>query len=65
DIGATSWRKQPIQLRGIAPDTKAEKMQQALSETPAILKTLEDYFALVLTPSADVIFTSLTVKDLP
>lgn len=45
DIGATSWRKQPIQLRGIAPDTKAEKMQQALSETPAILKTLEDYFA--------------------
>ena len=45
DIGATSWRKQPIQLRGIAPDTKAEKMQHALSETPAILKTLEDYFA--------------------
>lgn len=45
DIGATSWRKQPIQLRGIAPDAKAEKMQQALSETPAILKTLEDYFA--------------------
>ncbi|MFX6794936.1 M1 family aminopeptidase, partial [Acinetobacter baumannii] len=43
--GATSWRKQPIQLRGIAPDAKAEKMQQALSETPAILKTLEDYFA--------------------
>lgn len=38
DIGATSWRKQPIQLRGIAPDTKAEKMQHALSETPAILK---------------------------
>ncbi|MGK7774984.1 M1 family aminopeptidase, partial [Acinetobacter baumannii] len=35
----------PIQLRGIAPDAKAEKMQQALSETPAILKTLEDYFA--------------------
>jgi alanyl aminopeptidase len=45
DIGATSWRKQPIQLRGIAPDAKAEKMQHALSETPAILKTLEDYFA--------------------
>jgi len=45
DIGVTSWRKQPIQLRGIAPDAKAEKMQHALSETPAILKTLEDYFA--------------------
>lgn len=45
DIGATSWRKQPIQLGGIAPDAKAEKMQHALSETPAILKTLEDYFA--------------------
>lgn len=45
DIGATSWRKQPIQLRGIAPDAKAEKMQHALSETPAILKILEDYFA--------------------
>lgn len=45
DIGATSWRKQPIQLRGIAPDAKAEKMQHTLSETPAILKTLEDYFA--------------------
>jgi alanyl aminopeptidase len=26
DIGATSWRKQPIQLRGIAPDAKAEKV---------------------------------------
>ncbi|MDI9745612.1 M1 family metallopeptidase [Acinetobacter nosocomialis] len=45
DIGVTSLRKQPIQLRGIAPDAKAEKMQHALSETPAILKTLEDYFA--------------------
>ncbi len=45
DIGVTSWRKQPIQLRGIAPDAKAEKMRHALSETPAILKTLEDYFA--------------------
>ncbi len=45
DIGATEWRKQAIKLRGLAPDAKAEKMQHALSETPAILKTLEDYFA--------------------
>jgi len=45
DIGATEWRKQAIKLRGLAPDGKAEKMQHALSETPAILKTLEDYFA--------------------
>ncbi|ENX23360.1 hypothetical protein F892_02610 [Acinetobacter vivianii] len=45
DIAATQWRKDAIQLRGIAPDGKAAKMQHALSETPAILKTLEDYFA--------------------
>lgn len=30
DIGATSWRKQPIQLRGIAPDAKAEKNAASL-----------------------------------
>ncbi len=45
DIAATAWRKEAVKLRGLAPEGKAKKMQHALSETPAILKTLEDYFA--------------------
>lgn len=44
-ISATPWRSTATNLRGVAPNGKAEKMQQALSETPAIIHALEDYFA--------------------
>ena len=44
DLAANTWRKTSTPLRGIAAAGKAEKMQHALSETPAIVNYLESYF---------------------
>lgn len=44
DIPATPWREHATRLRGIAPHGQGTRMQRALSETPAIIKTEEDYY---------------------
>ncbi|MFJ2990103.1 M1 family metallopeptidase [Collimonas sp. NPDC087041] len=43
-IPATQWRKQPIPLRGIAPQGEGARIKPALAQTPAIITALEDYF---------------------
>ena len=44
DIAPTAWRDHVTPLRGISPHGTGQKMQHALSETPAIVHTLEEYF---------------------
>ncbi len=44
DIAATQWRKEITPLRGISPHGTGQKMTLALSETPAIIHMLEEYF---------------------
>ncbi|PWK88538.1 M1 family metallopeptidase [Fulvimonas soli] len=43
-IPAGAYRKEPIELRGIAARGEGHRMQHVLSETPSIIKTLEDYY---------------------
>ena len=44
-IGATPARERPVPLRGVAARNKGPLMRRALDQTPAIIKTLEHYFA--------------------
>jgi len=45
DIAPTPYRSNTLALGGVAPHGTGPKMAHALSETPAIIHTLEDYFA--------------------
>ncbi|SFR88752.1 alanyl aminopeptidase [Dyella sp. OK004] len=43
-IPASEYRAQATDLRGIAAKGEGHRMQHVLSETPSIIKTLEDYY---------------------
>ncbi|RAP59441.1 M1 family metallopeptidase [Oleiagrimonas sp. MCCC 1A03011] len=44
EIKPNAWRKEPIRLRGIAPHGEGSRIHIALSETPVIIQTLEQYY---------------------
>lgn len=44
-IAPNAHRREPVPLRGIAAQGEAHRMQHVLGETPAIIQTLEDYYA--------------------
>lgn len=43
-IAATTWRKDSVPLRAIAPEGEGHRLAEALASTPAIVTALEDYF---------------------
>ncbi|HLR78140.1 MAG TPA: M1 family metallopeptidase, partial [Burkholderiaceae bacterium] len=45
DIKPDPYRDEPVQLRGIAPEGKAKYMTYVLDQTPAIIRTIEKYYA--------------------
>lgn len=43
-IQPDAQRSEPVELRGIAAQGEGHRLQHVLSETPAIIRTLEDYY---------------------
>ncbi len=44
-IKPDKYRSEPVPLRGVAPKGKAKYMHYILGQTPAIVRTIEDYYA--------------------